>query len=74
MTEAKTFRIFIRIYSLFKSERLNANIKLTLYQALIRSVSLFLLGISGRHPSLKIAAPTKQGSVHHWKLSKVHTD
>jgi hypothetical protein len=38
MIEAKAFRIFIRIYSLFKSERLSANIKLTLHKALIRSV------------------------------------
>jgi hypothetical protein len=30
--------VFIRLYSLFKSERLNANIKLTLHKALIRSV------------------------------------
>jgi hypothetical protein len=30
ITEAKPFRTFIRIYSLLKSERLNANIKLTL--------------------------------------------
>jgi hypothetical protein len=29
MIEAKVFRTFIRIYSLFKSERLSANIKLT---------------------------------------------
>jgi hypothetical protein len=38
MIEAKAFRTFIRVYSLFKSERLSANIKLTLYKALIRSV------------------------------------
>jgi hypothetical protein len=38
MTETKAFRTFIRIYSLFKRERLSANIKLTLYKALIRSV------------------------------------
>jgi hypothetical protein len=31
MIEAKAFRTFIRIYSLFKSERLSANIKLTLH-------------------------------------------
>jgi hypothetical protein len=37
MTEAKAFRTFIRISSLFKSERLSANIKLTLHEALIRS-------------------------------------
>jgi hypothetical protein len=38
MIEAKVFRTFIRIYSLLKSERLSANIKLTLLKALIRSV------------------------------------
>jgi hypothetical protein len=41
MIEAKAFRRFIRIYSLFKSERLNANIKLTLHKALIRSVMIY---------------------------------
>jgi hypothetical protein len=40
MIEAKAFRTFIRIYSLFKSERLSANIKLTLYKAPIRSVMI----------------------------------
>jgi hypothetical protein len=39
--EAKAFRTFIRLYSLFKSERLNANIKLTLLKALIRSVMTY---------------------------------
>jgi hypothetical protein len=38
MIEEKAFRTFIRIYSLFKSERLSADIKLTLHKALIRSV------------------------------------
>jgi hypothetical protein len=38
MIEAMHFRTFIRIYSLFESERLSANIKLTLHKALIRSV------------------------------------
>jgi hypothetical protein len=38
MIEAKAFRTFIRIYSLFKSEWLSANIKVTLHKALIRSV------------------------------------
>jgi hypothetical protein len=37
-TETKASRTFIRIYSLFKSERLSANMKLTLHKALIRSV------------------------------------
>ncbi|PNF22596.1 hypothetical protein B7P43_G12673 [Cryptotermes secundus] len=41
MIEAKAFRTFIRVYSLFKSERLSANIKLTLHKALIRSVMTY---------------------------------
>jgi hypothetical protein len=39
--ETKAFRTFIRVYSLFKSERLSANIKLTLHKALIRSVMTY---------------------------------
>jgi hypothetical protein len=39
--ETKAFRTFIRLYSLFKSERLSANIKLTLYKALIRSIMTY---------------------------------
>jgi hypothetical protein len=38
MTEAKAFRTFIRIYSIFKSEHLSTNIILTLHKALIRSI------------------------------------
>jgi hypothetical protein len=38
MIEAKAFRMFIRVYSLFKIDRLSANIKMTLYESLIRSV------------------------------------
>jgi hypothetical protein len=38
MIEAKSLRIFIRVCSPFKSERLSANIKLTLNKALIRLV------------------------------------
>jgi hypothetical protein len=36
--EAKAFRTFFSLYSLFKSERLSGNIKLTLHKDLIRSV------------------------------------
>jgi hypothetical protein len=39
--EAKVFRTFIRLYSLFKSERLNANFNLTLLKALIKSVMTY---------------------------------
>jgi hypothetical protein len=41
MIEDKAIRAFIRIYSLFKSERLNANIKLTLHKPLIRSIMTY---------------------------------
>jgi hypothetical protein len=41
MIEAKVFRKFIRIYSLFKCECLSAKIKLTLHKALIRSVMTY---------------------------------
>jgi hypothetical protein len=42
MFEAKVFRTFIRIYSVFKSERLSTNIKLTLHKALIGSVVTYV--------------------------------
>jgi hypothetical protein len=52
MKEAKSFRTFIRVYSLFKSECLNANFKQTLHKALIRSV------ITYAYPSREFAAGT----------------
>jgi hypothetical protein len=36
--ETKAFRAFVRTYSLFESERLSTNIKLTPHKALLRSV------------------------------------
>jgi hypothetical protein len=39
--EAKTFRTFSRVYCLFRSEWLSANIKLTLYKKMIRSVMTY---------------------------------
>jgi hypothetical protein len=41
MIEAKAFRTFISIISLYKSERLSANFKLTVHKALIRSVMTY---------------------------------
>jgi hypothetical protein len=38
LIEAKTFRTFTRIYSLFRSKYLSANIILTIRKALTRSV------------------------------------
>jgi hypothetical protein len=52
--QAEAFRIFVTLYSPFKSERLSADIKLTLHKALIRSVMTY-----GRKPSIEIAAPAK---------------
>jgi hypothetical protein len=52
MIEVKAFRTFIRLCSLFKSERLSANIKLTLHTALIRSVMIYAC------PAWELAADT----------------
>jgi hypothetical protein len=41
--EAKAFRTSIRLYLLFKSERLSTNIKMILHKALIRSAETHLL-------------------------------
>jgi hypothetical protein len=41
MVEAKAFRTFIMNYSLFKTECLRTNIKLTLHKAPIRSVMIY---------------------------------
>jgi hypothetical protein len=41
MIEAKAFRTFIGIYSLFKSKQLSASIKLTLHKVLIRPVMTY---------------------------------
>jgi hypothetical protein len=50
MIETKAFTTFIRVYSLFKSERLSANIKLCLHKALISSA------ITYARPAWKFAA------------------
>jgi hypothetical protein len=75
MIEAKAFRTFIRIYSLFKNESSSANIKLTLHRALIRSIMTYAC------PAWLLAADTyllklqllQNSSPHHWKFSRVHT-
>jgi hypothetical protein len=58
MIEVKAFRTFIRNYSLLKSERLSATIKLTLHKALIRSVITYAC-----------AAWELDYTFHHWKGS-----
>jgi hypothetical protein len=52
MIEAKAFRTFIRIYSLLKSERLSAKIKLTLHKVSIRTVITYAC------PSWELGADT----------------
>jgi hypothetical protein len=42
MIEAKAFRTFITMYSLLKSERLSANIKLALHKTLITPVMTYV--------------------------------
>jgi hypothetical protein len=76
MIEAKAFRIFIRIYSLFKCKRLSANIKIIYPQGtdqIYNDLRLSCLGISVRSLPLKIAVHEKEGSVHYCKFCKVHT-
>jgi hypothetical protein len=52
MTEAKACRTFIRLYSLFKRERLSASIKLILHKVLIKSVMTYAC------PAWELAAGT----------------
>jgi hypothetical protein len=60
MIKAKAFRTCIRIYSLFKRELINANIKLTVHKALIRSVMTYV------YPAWEFAA-----GVHLLKLQRL---
>jgi hypothetical protein len=50
MIEAKAFRTFISICSLFKNERLSTSIKLTIHKAQITSVRTYVLRIIGKFP------------------------
>jgi hypothetical protein len=52
MIETKTFRTFIRIFFVYRHERLIANIKVTLHKALIRSVMTYAC------PAWELAADT----------------
>jgi hypothetical protein len=51
MIEAKAFRTFIRVYPLFRSESLSANIKLALHKGLLMSIMTYTrpwLGVCDR--------------------------
>jgi hypothetical protein len=57
---AKALGTYIRTYSLFKSKRLTANIKLIVYRALIRSILTYAC------PTWEFVADT-----HLWKLQRL---
>jgi hypothetical protein len=59
-TAAKDLCTYLRAYSLFKSEHLSTNIKLTLYKALIRSVMSYV------YPTWEYAA-----EAHRLKLQRL---
>jgi hypothetical protein len=67
MIEAKAFRTFIRIYSLFKNERLCADIKLTLLKALIRSVMTYAC------PAWELAADSYVLKLQSLQNNVIHT-
>jgi hypothetical protein len=64
MIESEAFRTFNTVYYLFKSDRLGANVKLTLHKALNRSTITYVAS-PGNLPRSQapneIAAPVKQG-------------
>jgi hypothetical protein len=65
--EAKAFRTFIRLYSLFKNERLSANIKLILHKALSISVMTYAC------PAWKFAAENHLLELHRLQYKVLHT-
>jgi hypothetical protein len=67
MIEAKAFKTFTRIYSVFKSERLSANIKLTLHKAMIRSVMTYAC------PAWELAADTYLLKLQRMQNKVLHT-
>jgi hypothetical protein len=69
MVEAKAFIVFIIIYSLFRSERLSSDCKLTLHKKLIRSVMAYVnpaWEFDADTPPFAIAWLAKQCFPHHW--------
>jgi hypothetical protein len=67
MIEAKVLRTFVRIYSLLKSERLSAKIKLTLHKALIRTVITYAC------PAWELAADTHLLKLQRLQNKVLHT-
>jgi hypothetical protein len=67
MIEAKAFRTFLRVYSLFKSERLSANIKFTLHKVLNKSVMTYA------SPAWESAADTYPMKLQHLQNNFLRT-
>jgi hypothetical protein len=67
MTEAKACRTFFGIHSLLKYERLNANIKLSLYKELIRSVMTYVF------PAWELVADTYLLKLQRLQSKVLHT-
>jgi hypothetical protein len=65
--EAKAFRTFIRLHSLFKSEQLSATIKLTIHKVLIRSVMTYAC------PAWEFAAEIDLLKLQHLQNKVLHT-
>jgi hypothetical protein len=65
--EASSFKTFIRVYSLFRSESLSANIKLALYKG------LFVSRMTYAHPwHIVCGRCALYVDTYRWKLSKRH--
>jgi hypothetical protein len=67
MIEAKAFRTFIRLYSLFRSEPLRANMNLTLHKALISSVMTYA------RPALEFVEDTRLMKLQCLQRKVLHT-
>jgi hypothetical protein len=66
--EVKTFRTFIRTYSLLKSEQLSVNIKLTLHKALGTSIMTYA------SPAWEFVADTHLLKLQHLQNTVLHTN
>jgi hypothetical protein len=66
-TTADIFRTFIGVFSLFRSGRLSANIKLIIHKTLLRSTMTYICPAweFTADSSLEIAARPKRVSSHH---------
>jgi hypothetical protein len=67
MIEAKALRTFVRVYSLFKSERLSVERKLTLHKAIIKTAMTYV------YPARKFSADTHLLKMQRLQNKVLHT-